>query len=149
MTTLKETLTQAMRDAMRAGDHLQRDTLRLLLAAIKQAEVDGMTTLDDEQTLAILQKEAKKRQETIADFAQAGRPQDAETEKAELSIIESYLPAQLGEEEIAARAREIIQEQKLGGSRAIGPLMKQLMSEFQGRADGKLVNQVVRQILGS
>ena len=149
MTTLKETLTNDMKTAMRSGDRVRRDTLCMALAAIKQVEIDQQTTLDDEQTLALLQKEAKKRQEAIADYNKAGRPEAAKGEHAELDIIKEYLPAQVSEEEITARAQAIIDEQGLSGPRAIGAVMKQLMAEFQGRADGRVVNQIVRQLLSA
>ena len=149
MATLKDTLTNDMKSAMRSGDRLRRDTLRMVLAAIKQVEVDQRTTLDREQTLRLLQKEAKKRQESISDYIRAGRPEAAEGERAELAIIEEYLPEPATEEEITARATAIINGQGLSGPRAIGPVMKQLMAELQGRADGRVVNQIVRKLLVS
>ena len=147
MTKQKKRITNDMHAAMRSGDHLRRDTLRLVLAAVQQVEVDQQITLDDPQILALLQKEAKRRQEAIADFVRAGRSADADGERAELLIIQEYLPAQATEAEITARATAIINEQGLHGPRAIGPVMKQLMGEFAGRADGRLVNQIVRELL--
>lgn len=149
MKSLKETLGNEVKNAMRSGDRLRRDTLRMALAAIKQVEVDRRVTLDDKEVLSILQKEAKKRQESIDDFAKAGRPEAAQGEEAELVIIQEFLPAGVTEEEIVARATAIINEQELGGPRSIGPVMKQLMDEFQGRVDGRLVNQVVRRLLSA
>jgi len=147
MTTLKETLTNDLKVAMRAGDRPRRDTLRMVLAAIQQIEKDQQTTLDKEQTLALLHKEAKKRQEAIADFSRAGRPAAAESERAELTIIKAYLPTQLTEEAIAARVQAIIDEQGLSGPRAMGTVMKQLMAEFKGEVDGRLANRIVRKLL--
>lgn len=147
MATLKETLTEDMKDAMRSGDRQRRDTLRMVLAAIKQVEVDQQAKLDDDATLLLLQKEAKKRQESIADFTQAGRPGDADSERAELAIISEYLPEQASEEEISDLAASIISQQGLSGPKAIGPLMRELMRELQGRADGKVVNQIARRLL--
>jgi uncharacterized protein YqeY len=147
MSTLKETLTNDLKTAMRSGDRMRRDTLRMVLAAIKQVEVDEQTALDDDATLALLQKEAKKRRETIADFGKAGRPEEADGERAELEIISEYLPAQMTEEEIAALAAEIISRQDLSGPKAVGPVMRELMQELQDRADGRVVNQIVRRLL--
>ncbi len=144
---LQKRITNDMQAAMRSGDRVRRDTLRLVLAAVKQVEVDQLITLDDQQILTVLQKEAKKRQEAIADFCTAGRSGDADGERAELLIIQEYLPAQATKEEINTRATAIINEQGLHGPRAIGPVMKQLMGEFEGRADGRMVNQVVRELL--
>ena len=149
MASLKETLTNEMKNAMRSGDRLRRDTLRMALAAIKQIEVDQRVTLDDKDVLAVLQKEAKKRHETIEDFIKAGRSEAGQGEREELLIIEEFLPARVTEEEIVDRARAIINEQELSGPRSIGTVMKQLMAEFQGRADGRLVNQVVRRLLSA
>jgi hypothetical protein len=148
MTTIKESLTSDLKASMRSGDRQRRDTLRLLLAAVKQVEVDQRTTLDDQQLQALLHKEAKKRQESIADFTRAGRPEAADTERAELAIIEGYLPAQATPEEITSRAAAIIEEKGLSGPRAIGLVMKQMMAEFQGTADGRQVNEIVRKLLG-
>lgn len=147
MTKLKKRITNDMQAAMRSGDHLRRDTMRLVLAAVKQEEVDRQITLDDQQILAVLQKEAKRRQEAIADFVRAGRSADADGERAESLIIREYLPAQATEKEITARATAIINEQALHGPRAIGTVMKQLMGEFAGTADGGMVNQIVRKLL--
>ena len=149
MTTLKETVTEDMKAAMRSGDRVRRDTLRMALSAVKQIEVDKRTTLDDDQVLSVLQNEAKKRQETIADFAQAGRAESAEPFHAELAILKEYLPTEVAEEELVARATAIIAEGGISGPRATGAVMKQMMSEFRGRADGKLVNQIVRRLLSS
>ncbi len=149
MPTIKEILTNDVKEAMRSGDRLRRDTLRLVLAAIKQAEVDQQTTLDDQELLSLLQKEAKKRLESIHDYTAAGNPAAAAAEQAELGVIEAYLPAQATEGEIATRAQVIITELGLSGPKAIGAVMKEMMAEFQGRADGKLVNQIVRRQLGN
>ena len=147
MSELKNQLNQDMKTAMREGERARRDTLRLLLAAIKQVEVDQQTSLSDEEVLGLLQKEAKKRQETISDFAAAGRPEAAAGEQAELALIETYLPAQVTADEIREHAQSLIAELGVSGPRAIGQVMGPLMAEFQGRADGKLVNQIVRQLL--
>ncbi len=147
MSTLKQTLTNDLKIAMRSGDRMRRDTLRMVLAAIKQVEVDEMTTLDDEATEALLQQEAKKRRQAIDDFVKAGRPDEADGERAELAIISEYLPARATEEEITALATTLIQERGFSGPQAIGPVMKELMQKLQDRADGRVVNQVVRRLL--
>jgi uncharacterized protein YqeY len=147
MSTLKETLTDDLKAAMRSGDRMRRDTLRMVLAAIKQVEVDEMTTLDDDATEALLQQEAKKRRQAIDDFVKAGRSDEADGERAELEIISEYLPAKVTEEEIRALAADIINRQGLSGPKAIGPVMRELMQELQDRADGRVVNQIVRGLL--
>lgn len=147
MSELKTILTEQVRESMRSGDKERRDTLRQLLAAIKQVEVDTQSTLNDEQILDLLQKEAKKRQEAISDFEKAGRPEAGAAEKVELSIIQEFLPSQVSDEEITAKAQELIAEMNASGPRAIGQVMKPLMDLFKGRADGKKVNQIVRKLL--
>jgi uncharacterized protein YqeY len=147
--TLKDQLRDDLKDAMRAGDRVRRDTLRMVLAAIKQVEVDLQTSLDEQGTQAILQKEAKKRQEAIEDYSRAEMPDSAAGEAAELEIIEHYLPQPASEEEIEARAQEIIEREALSGPRDIGKVMRPLMDEFRGRTDGKVVNQIVRRLLSS
>jgi uncharacterized protein YqeY len=145
----KEQLNQDLKSAMREGDRVRRDTLRMLLAAIKQVEIDTQSTLDEQELDAVLQKEAKKRQEAIADYTRAGMPESAAGERAELVIIEEYLPQQVSEEEIEARAREIVAQKNLSGPKAIGEVMRPLMEEFRGRADGRVVNEIVRRLLKS
>jgi uncharacterized protein YqeY len=147
MTNLKETLSNDLKAAMRTGDQKRRDTLRMVLSAIKQIEVDKRITLEENDILAVLQNEAKKRQETIADFEKAGRSEATSDLHTELAIVREYLPVAITEEELTARATEIIAKGGYSGPRDTGPVMKQMMAEFRGRADGKLVNQVVRRLL--
>ncbi len=149
MTNLKETLTIDMKAAMRAGDRQRRDTLRMVLSAIKQIEVDKRIMLEDDAVLAVLQNEAKKRLETIADFEKAGRGDATEDLHSELAIVREYLPAAADEEELVTRATEIIAEGGFSSPRDTGPVMKQMLADFQGRADGKAISQIVRQLLAS
>ncbi len=144
---LKETLTSDMNAAMRAKDDSRRDTLRLLLAAIKQEEVDGRITLDNAGVLAVLTKQAKQRRESVADSERAGRADLAAIEQAELSIIQSYLPTMLERAEVEQLARQIITEQGATGMKDMGRIMGALMPHVKGRADGKLVSDVVRELL--
>ncbi|MCA9947925.1 MAG: GatB/YqeY domain-containing protein, partial [Anaerolineales bacterium] len=108
--SLKETVQQDRIAAMKSGDTAKRNTLALLLAAIKQEEIDSQTTLDDAGVQALLTKQAKQRRESIADYEKAGNPEMAASEEAELAIIEAYLPQQMGRDEVAAIAAEIIAE---------------------------------------
>ena len=145
--TLKEQLRLDMTDAMRAGDNAMRDTLRLLLAAIKQTEVDEKRTLSDEDVQAVLRKQAKQRRESIADYERAGRDDIADREKAELLIIESYLPQMMSREEIAELAAQSIAQLNASGPEDTGRVMGSLMPQVKGKADGRLVNEVVRELL--
>ena len=147
MTTLKERLQNDVADAMRAGNTQRRDALRLLLAAIKQEEVDSGGPLDDAQVQRVLQKQAKQRRETIADAERAGRAQMAAAEAAELSIIESYLPQMMSREEIRAVAVQVIDETGVSDMKGMGQVMGRLMPQLEGQADGRVVSEVVRDLL--
>lgn len=144
---LKEKLQEDMKDAMRAGDDQRRDVLRLLLAAVKQEEVDSGTTLDDEGVQEVLNKQAKQRREAITDAQRAGREQMAEEERAELAIIKAYLPEQMSREEIRALANEVIDEVGASDMQEMGQVMGRLMPKVKGRADGRVVSSVVRDLL--
>ena len=145
--SLKETLQKDRIAAMREGDTAKRNALGLLQAAIKQEEVDGQTTLNDEAVLAVLTRQAKQRRESIADYEKAGRAEMAAEEQAELAIIETYLPQQMGRDEISAIASEIIAELSVTDAKGMGQIMGKLMPKVKGKADGRLVNQVVRDLL--
>lgn len=144
---LKEQLREDMTAAMRTGDAARRDVLRMLLAAVKQAEVDTRTTLDDAGVQEVLTKQAKQRRESIADYTKAGRPELAAQEKAELALIEAYLPSMLARDEIAALAQQVISELGVAGPQAMGQVMGRLMPMLKGKAEGRLVNAVVRDLL--
>ncbi len=143
--TIKEKITADLKEAMKTGDVFKRDTLRLMTAAFKQAEVDTRKELTEQDVIAILKKEAKSRLETIADMEKAGR-EAGDTHK-ELALIESYLPTQLDRTAIEAAAREVIAEVGATSAKDTGNVMKALMARLQGQADGKLVSQVVRDLL--
>jgi uncharacterized protein len=145
--SLKETIQKDRIAAMREGDTAKRNALGMLLAAIKQEEVDGRTMLNDEAVLAVLQKQAKQRRESIADYEKAGRAEMVADEQAELTIIESYLPQQMGREEVTAIAAEIIAELGITDAKGMGQIMGKLMPKVKGKADGRLVNDVVRDLL--
>jgi hypothetical protein len=134
-----------MKASMKAGDTAKRDALRMLSAAFKQAEVDMRKDLTDEDAVKILQKEAKRRQEAIVDLEKAGR--DASAEKAELALIESYLPQQLDRAALVDLAKQAIAQVGATSPKDMGNVMKALMPHVQGRADGKLVSDVVRELL--
>lgn len=145
--TLKNRLRSDTKDAMRSGDTELRDTLRMILAAIKQEEIDEQTELDDSGVERILAKQAKQRRETIADAEKADRPDLAAEAERELALIQRYLPKMLTAEEIKTVATDVINETGASGMQEMGKVMGQLMPRFKGRADGKLVSDIVRQLL--
>ncbi|MDX1614822.1 MAG: GatB/YqeY domain-containing protein [Candidatus Promineifilaceae bacterium] len=147
--SLKDQLRADLASAMREGDPFKRDTLRMLVAAIKQEEVDRQVNLHDEGVSMVLSKQAKQRRESIEDARRAGRDDLVENEMAELALIESYLPEMLGPEEIEQEASQVIAETGATGIKDMGRVMGQLMPRLQGKADGKLVSKIVRELLQS
>lgn len=143
----KERLQEDLKAAMKAGDAQRRDTLRLLQSAIRQKEVDERISLSEDQVYALLTKEAAKRRDSIAEARKAGRNDLADKEQFELTLIESYLPQQLSREEIAEEVRRAIAETGATTAKDMGNLMKVLMPRVKGKADGKLVNEVVKTLL--
>jgi len=144
---LKDQLTQDLKAAMKAGAGLKKETVRLLRSAIRNAEIDRGHELSDEETLAVLSKQAKQRRDSIDQYRQAGRADLAEREAQELAVINAYLPRQLSDDEIADRATAVIAELGVSGMAAMGPVMKRLAAELQGQADGKRISRIVRALL--
>jgi len=145
--SLKDKLTEDLKQAMRQRDEQRRSTLRLVMAAIKNAEIEKRRELEEGELLAIIAKEAKQRHESIAQFERGGRQDLADREEAELQILLAYLPEQLSREDIEAQARQIIEEVGATSPAQMGQVMRRLMPLMQGKADGKLVSQVVKELL--
>lgn len=144
MSVSKSELEQELHDAMRSGDKLKKNTLRMVLTAVKLAEVDVGRELDQDGIQRVLQKEAKARRETIAD-AEAARRDDLRAEaEAELQLLESYLPEQLTDDEIRELARGVITETGASGPEDMGRVMGAVMGQIQGRAEGGRVSDIVR-----
>jgi uncharacterized protein YqeY len=146
--SLKDRLTEDLRETVRQGDELGRTTLRLLMATIKNAEIEKRRELEEGELLAIISKEAKQRRESIAQFESGNRRDLAEREQAELNILVAYLPRQLSREEIEVQARRVIEEIEATGMAHMGQVMGQLIPLTRGQADGQLVCQVVKDLLG-
>ena len=144
---LKDRLNDDLKNAMRSGDAARRDTLRHLLAAVKQVEVDTRKELSDADVEQVLTREAKRRRESIESFQKGGRADLVSKEQGELQLIESYLPQQMSRPEIEALARQAIAETGAQSPAQVGAVMQRLMPQVKGMADGKLVNQVVRELL--
>lgn len=144
---LKQQLTADLKEAMLQHEELRRDVLRMALSALHNAEIASGDELDEPATLAVLAKEAKQRRESIEEFRKAERTDLAEKEESELAILSGYLPEQVPREEIAEAARQAIQETGASGLSDLGKVMPVLMQRFRGRADGRVVNEVVRDLL--
>lgn len=142
--TLKERITEDMKNAMRTGDKDRLATLRMILAAIKQREVDERIQLDDSQVLAVLEKMVKQRRESIAQFQSGGREDLVAKESAEVAVLQSYLPEQLSDAEIDALITEAISATGATSVKDMGKVMGVLKSKAQGRADMGAVSARVK-----
>jgi uncharacterized protein YqeY len=147
MMSIKEQLQTQLKDAMRAGDDLKKSTLRMAISAIRLAEIDKGSELDDNAILAILQKEVKSRQESIEEAQQANRPELAQAAQQEIEVLKAFLPEQLSSEELEAMAKQVIEEIGATSMREMGAVMKALVPRLEGRATGQQANQVVRKLL--
>ncbi len=145
--SLKEKITSDLKEAMKAGDTLRRDTLRLIDSAIKNVEIEKQkreTGLSDEEVLEVLGRAVKQRQDSIRQFEAGGRPDLAENEKVELEIIVPYLPAQLSQAEIALVVDEIFAAAGQVTAADLGKIMGQAMARLKGKADGNVVREIVK-----
>ena len=145
----KDKLTQTLKDAMRAKDELRKRTIRLAIAAIKNAEIDRKADLEEPALLAILQKEVKSRRETIEGAELAGREDLIVEAEAEIAVLETFLPVPFTSEELKELAQDAIKETEAVSPRDMGKVMQFLMPQVQGRADGKAVSQIVQKLLTS
>jgi len=146
--SLKDRIQQDVKDAMRAKDKTRLAAIRLITAAIKQREVDERVELDDAQVTAVLDKMAKQRRESISQFEKAGRDDLIAQEVMELEIIQSYLPEQLGEDEINALIDTAMQATGATSIKDMGKVMGQLKPKLQGRADMGAVSALIKARLG-
>jgi uncharacterized protein YqeY len=146
---LKQKLETDLKQAIRAQDIVRRSTIRLVMAAIKNTEIAQQTTLDDPGILGVITKEAKQRHESIEAFKQGNRADLVAREEAELTILQEYLPEPMTREEVIAEAKRVIAEVGAQGSHDKGKVMPQLITKLKGRADGKEINAVVTELLGS
>jgi len=156
--TLKEQINADLREAMRAGDEVRKSTLRLLLSAIRNAEIppEGAhpseatrRELDDTRVLDVIRREVKQRRDSIEAYVKANRGDLAAREEAEMAVLTAYLPAQMSREEIEAAARAVIERTGARGPADKGKVMPVLMNELRGRADGRDINVVVTELLAN
>ncbi len=145
--SLKQQLTDDMKAAMKAGEKDRLGVIRLINAAIKQKEVDERIELDDAAVLAVLEKMVKQRKDSVSQYEAANREDLAAIERAEIVVIEAYLPAKLGEAEIAAAIDEAVAATGAAGPADIGKLMGVLKPKLAGQADMGLVSKLVKQKL--
>ena len=166
MPSLKDQIQADLADAMRNREETRKSALRMLISAIRNAEIRTPppnatdeqlaemaklppVVLSDDEVIAVVQKQLKQRRDSIDQYEKARRSDLAEKERAEAAILEVYLPQQASPEEIEAAARKVIAETGASGPREMGKVMPVLSKQFAGRADGRLINETVRRLLGA
>ena len=145
--SLKDKISDDLKQALRESDDVRKRTLRLLLAAVHNAEIEKGGPLDDSGALAVIAKQAKQRRESAEEFRKGGRQDLVEREEAEEAVLQTYLPAAMSREEIAAAARKVIAEVGAQGPRDVGKVMPVLVKQLAGRAEGGEISAVVRELL--
>jgi len=145
---IKTQLNESVKDAMRSGDEVRKRTLRMALAAIKQAEVDKRITLDDMAVIAIIQKEIKNRREALEEAQKANRADLVEANEAEIKVLEVFLPKAIPAEELRALVQSAITETGASAPADMGKVMKIVMGKVAGRAPGDMVSATVKEMLG-
>ena len=147
--SLKDKLTADMKDAMKAREagKLRLSVIRLVRGAIRQQEIDGQKELSDEDVLGVISKEVKQRRDSIEDFKKGGRDDLVAEAEAEIAVLMEYLPQQLSENEVRNLVKDAIVASGAASPKDMGKVMKELMPKVKGRADGKLVNGIVKELL--
>ncbi|MFZ5989813.1 MAG: GatB/YqeY domain-containing protein [Bacillota bacterium] len=146
--SLKERLLEDMKIAMRDKDTIKKNTVQMARSAVLQIEKDSRITLDDDGILEIIAKEVKKRRDALPEFEKAGRQDLVDNLKAEIDVLLQYLPKQLTEEELEVIVKDTIQETGASSAKDIGKIMQAVLPKIKGRADGKMVNQIVKKLIG-
>jgi hypothetical protein len=142
--SLKQQLTDAMKQAMKAKDTLRLSTVRMVLAAIKNREIEQRGDLDDEAVIGVLSSLVKQRKESVQLYQEGNRPELAEKEQAELAVLQEFLPAPLSEAEVVALIEQAVAETGAASMKDMGKVMKIVSAQTRGRADGKQVSDLVR-----
>jgi uncharacterized protein YqeY len=148
MATIKERLNEGMKTAMKSGDKDVVAFSRNVLAAIKKKEIDDRVEMDDAAVQKVISSSIKQRQDSIEQFTAGNRPDLVAKEQLELKFLQSFMPQQMSEDEVKSVVDWAVTESKATSAKDMGNVMKLLMPKVQGRADGKLINQLVRQRLG-
>ena len=147
--TLKETLSEDMKTAMRAKDSEKLATIRLINAAIKQREVDERIELGDDQVLSVIEKMIKQRKDSITQFEAGGRQDLADKEKSEITVLAAYMPAQMSEAEVQAEVAAAVTQAGASGPQDMGKVMGILSGKLAGKADGKVIAALVKETLAN
>jgi len=144
---LQKRMSEDLKRAMKSGDTVRRDTLRMLISSVKNAEIAKQASLDSSDILGVISRDVKRHQESIDAFKKGNRADLVAKEEAEMAILQGYLPKQMTHDEIVAAAREVMAEVGAKGPGDKGKVMQQLMPKLKGKADGKEINEVVTGLL--
>lgn len=147
--SLEEIIFNDMKKALKENEKLKLSTLRLIRAAIKNAEISKKEKLTEDEVIGIVSSNLKKLEESLDMFTKGQRPELAEKAKKEIEIVKKYLPEQLSEEEVEKIVKETIAKFGFKGLQDIGPAMREIIPQLKGKADGKMVNKMVRDLLGN
>lgn len=145
--TIKDRLMSDMKTAMKARETDRLTVIRSLRSAVRQAEIDGKTDLDDDHVIGIISKELKMRQDSLTEFKKGGRADLVEKTEAEIAVVMKYLPKQLSEDEVRTLVKDAVTQTGASEPKDMGKVMKVIMPQVKGKADGKLVNNIVREML--
>ena len=145
--SLMESISNDLTSALKAGEKEKLLILRMVKSAIKNAEIEKGDPLNDDEVSAVLRTFAKRAKDSIEQFSQGGRDELAKKEKAQLAVIEEYLPKQLSEDDLRGMIKDAIQEQGASGMKDMGKVMKALMIKAKGQVDGKVANNIVKEML--
>lgn len=147
--TLRETINQEIKNAMKAKETKKRDALRLLTSAFKQVEVDERKELSDDDVIKIIQKQVKSRNDSIAQYKEAGRDELVQQEADEIAFYTPYLPVQMSDEELTSALSDIISKVGAATMKDMGKVMGVASKELAGKADGKRINECVKELLAA
>lgn len=146
--SLKDRLLDDMKAAMRDKDTIRKNTIQMARAAVLQVEKDNKVTLVDDGIIEVLAKEVKKRRDSIPDYEKSGRQDLIDDLKVEIDVLLQYLPQQLTEVELEAIVKDAIRDTEASSAKDIGKVMQSVLPKVKGRADGKVINQIVKKYLG-
>lgn len=144
---LTEKIRADLTESMKARDAARLSTLRMLQAALKNEQIDKGHELSDDEAMAVIQRGVKQRQDSIEQYTKGNRPELAEKERAELVMLQGYLPAQMSDEEAQSAVQAVIAELGVASKKDAGRVMKEMMARYRGRVDGKKVQEIVGRIL--
>ena len=148
MSTPLQPVQNHLKEAMKAKDKERLGTLRMLLTAVKNDQIEQGNELDEDGFLAVVRRLVKQRKDSATQYRNAGRDELADKEEREIVILEAYLPAQVDEADLHAAIAELIKAEGLEGPKGIGPVMKAMMQKFGATADGGTINKIARELLG-